>query len=203
MLYVVGDCSENVAQLEVEILHTLSLAVQSKGELLALNAEVVLVNALDNSADLKDSEISRIAHIGLNLAKLSRDNALSDCLDVGVCSAVELDVRLNLHSECLLLVGVSPNVGVELVEVVSLDEHILNLLLVVLNLVHSDGVEGRTRCVYVKVIVAVNTGDFLDYVRLDCNVLGSSPARNNYREAVAAELDLEAERGESLYNLVV
>ena len=63
----------------------------------------------------------------------------------------------------------------KLVKIVFLYENVLDFVLVALNSVNSDGVEGRTCCVDFKVIVAVNSGDFLDYVSLERNVLCGSP----------------------------
>ena len=55
----------------------------------------------------------------------------------------------------------------------------------------------------VEIIIAVNTGDFLDDVCLHGNILGSSPGGNGNGEIVAAELYSEAERGKRFYDGII
>ena len=91
----------------------------------------------------------------------------------------------------------------KLVKAVTLNEDVLDFVLVLLDNIHSDRIERRTCGVNVKVIVAVNSGDFLDDVRLDGNVLCSSPRGNYNVEVVAVELSLKAEACEGFEDGVV
>ena len=51
----------------------------------------------------------------------------------------------------------------------------------------------RSNCgMNIKVIVTVDTGDLLDDIRFHGNVLGASPARNNYIEYIVMQLNAEA-----------
>ena len=63
----------------------------------------------------------------------------------------------------------------KLVKIVLLNKNVLDFVLVALDSINSDGVEGRTCCVDFKVIVAINYEDFLDYLSLERNVLCGSP----------------------------
>lgn len=56
MLDIVGDSSEYVAKLEVVRLYILALAEYGYSELLFLDTEVILVNALYNASDFEDAE---------------------------------------------------------------------------------------------------------------------------------------------------
>ena len=91
----------------------------------------------------------------------------------------------------------------KLVEIVSLNKHILDFVFRSFNNACSYGVEGRACCVNFKVVIAVNTGDFFNDVSLDCNILCCSPAWNRYAEVIVVELNLKAEAFECCNNSVV
>ena len=141
VLEVVREDSEHIAQLEIEVAHVLGLAVERDSELLVLDAEVVLVHTVNDSADLEDAKRGRVADVRLDLTELCRDHGAADGFDVGVGGVGELDVLLDGNAERLLLVVIRPDVGMNLVEVVSLDEDILDFLLVALDDVRADGIE--------------------------------------------------------------
>ena len=75
-----------------------------------LTAEIILVNAVNNTSDFKDSERRSIGRIRLNLAKLGRDNRLSDCFDIRVGCIGKLYVRFRCNAKLLILVGILPNI---------------------------------------------------------------------------------------------
>ena len=168
-----------------------------------LNAEVVFVNTVNHSADLEDAEIGRVADVALYLTELGGDHRTADSLDVGVGGVEQADILLNGNAESLLLVRVSPDVGVNLVQTVTLNEHVLDSVLVVLYNVLADGIKRRTGGVDRKIIVAVNTGDLLDDVGVHGNVLRRSPRGNENVEFVAVEGYLKAEACEGLDDGVV
>ena len=82
------------------------------------------------------------------------------------------------------------------------DEQILCARFVALCKLGTDRRKGAERRRDLKVIVAVDTRNFLDQVSLDRDVLGGAPARNGDGEAVAAANDAEAERREGCFDFV-
>ena len=141
VLHVVRDHGEHVAQRKVERLDVLRLAVERDGELLLLDDQIVLGHAGHDSADFKNAKIGRKAHVGLDLTELGGDHGVADGLDIRVGGVEELDVVLDLDAEIFQLVVVCPHIGVQLVEVVALDQNILDLFFIALHLVHADRVE--------------------------------------------------------------
>ena len=78
----------------------------------------------------------------------------------------------------------------KLVKIVLLYKNVLDFVLVALDSVNSDGVEGGTSGIDFKIIIAVNSCDFLNYVSLERNVLCGSPRRNNNREIVSLSISI-------------
>ena len=64
-------------------------------------------------------------------------------------------------------------------------------------------VEGSGCRVNIKVVVAVNSCDFLDDIGFERNVLCCSPARNVNGEVVTVKLNLESECGKGFNDRVV
>ena len=141
VLEVVGDHREHIAQLEIEVADLGGLAVEGDGELFVLNAEVIAVHTVYHSADLKDTELRRVADVGLDLTKLGGDHGSADGLDIRVGRVGEFDILLDRDAERLLLVGISPDVGMNLVQIIALDKDILDLVLVALDNVLANRIE--------------------------------------------------------------
>ena len=74
-----------------------------------------------------------------------------------------------------------------------LDKNILELILNALFGKRAHRIERSRRSVNIKVIVAVNSRNFLDDIRLECDVLCRSPARNINGEIVTVKHNLKAE----------
>ena len=98
---------------------------------------------------------------------------------------------------------VCPYVGVELVHGEALNKKVLDSVLVSLFNCRTNRVDGSLCCVYIEVVVAVDTCDLLDDVSLDGNVLCCSPGGNGNCEIVAAKLNCEAESLESIHDSIV
>ena len=114
---------------------------------------------------------------------------------VGSLSVDNLDVIGSGDAELLVLLRVSPDVGVNLVHTVALYENILDSVLVGLKDFLTHGKKRAFRGEDIKIIVAVNTGDFLNDISLDGYVLGRSPGGNDGNELVALAAKTEAQRG--------
>ena len=175
MLQFIHERLDDRLHLEVLIADVIALRVQGDAEVLFLDTEVVVGHAGDHSADLKNAVGGRIAEITLDLAQLGGDHRLADGLDVGVGGVHQLDHAAVLDAQLLELVDIVPDVGVQLVQVIVLDEDILDAVLILFHRFGTGREQRRGRGVDLKVIVTIDTGDLLDDVRLDGNVLGGAP----------------------------
>ena len=110
VLDVVNGNRNHVDKLEIKLLGCLGLAVKRDCKLLVLTAEIILINAVNNSSYLKNSEGRSIGEIRFNLTKLCRDHRASYCFNVRIGRIGKLNVRLCCNAELFVLIGVLPNV---------------------------------------------------------------------------------------------
>ena len=160
---------------KVLIADVIALRVQGDTEVLFFDTEIIVGHAGDHSADLEDTVLRRVAEIRLDLAQLRGDHSLADGLDVGVGGVHQLDHAAVFDTQLLELVHIVPDVGVQLVQVIVLDEDILDAVLILLHRLGTGREQGCCRGMDLKVIIAVDTGDLLDDIRLDGDVLGGAP----------------------------
>ena len=91
----------------------------------------------------------------------------------------------------------------ELVEAVTLDQNVLDLVLVVFHRIHAHGIKGRTCGVNGKVIVAVDTCDLLNDVGVDGHILCGAPRGYGHVKGVSVQRYGEAEAVKGFENGVV
>ena len=195
---VTAKLSCDISCTHKEAFLALGLGVEDNAELILLVALAILAKSLNGMANLEDSKGIRVALILLCKCKEGGNHSSAQDCVVGSLRVDNLNVVGSLDAELVALCLIRPDVRVNLVQTVALHENILHSVLVGLEdfLSHRD--KGANRGAYIEVVVAVDTGDFLDNIRLDGDVLGGAPGGHDRGEAVTVEGDAEAERGESL-----
>ena len=192
----------HVVKLNVESFLIFRAAVKRDTELFALVGHTVSVVPLDNSAYLKDAEGIRISAVLTNEGEKRGHHAVTEGCQLGCLRVEETDVIFNLNADLLIFGCVAPDVRVYLAEIVARYENILGSVVVGIRAALANGSKGRASGLYLKVIVAVDTGDLFDKVGGDGNVFRRSPGGNGNVKLVAVASYLKAERGKRVVDLV-
>ena len=200
---VANKLSDNVTATHKERFLVFGLGEEASTKLGKLVAGAVSVKAVNGVADLEDAEGVRVGLVFLCEGKKSGDHRDTDVLMVGGLSVDNSYALGGLDAEFLILSHIGPDVGVNLVHTVALYKDVLHSVLRGVDNLLANGGKCTCRGEYLEVVVAVNSGDLLDDVGLDGNVLGSTPGRNDNGEIVTLAGNLEAKAGEGLYDLLV
>ena len=71
-------------------------------------------------------------------------------------------------------------------------KNVLNLILICLFDSRTNRIKRSNGGMNCKIIIAVNSCDFLDNISFDCNIFSSSPTWNNYTEIIIINLSVKA-----------
>ena len=171
--------------------------------MLALAAQAVFAQALDDAGDLEDAELVRVGLVLVDIADHRRHHRAAQHDVVGGHRVDDADVVLDLDVQLLVFLRVAPDVRVYLVQAVALDEQVLRKAVVVAARGAQHRRERALRRGDLEVVVAVDACDFLDDVGLDRDVLRRAPRGHVHGEGLAGKARVEAERVQRVENLLV
>ena len=194
--YALADLRYGVTGAKEYGLLRASLGLEHRAELVLLVAVSVLAQTLNGVTDLENTEIVAVSAVFLHEGKEGGDHRNAQAGVIGSLGVDDLHVLGSGNSQLAILRGIGPDVGMNLVHTVARNENILHSVLLALSRFLANGENGADGGEDIEVIVSVDTGDLLDDIRLDGNVLGSSPGGNLYGEATVGVLYLKAEGGE-------
>ena len=152
-----------------------NLAINSGTKLVALLTVTIFLEALNSVANLEDRILIIIAAVFLNEGKEGGNHGFANVLMVGSLGVDDFNGRNSLNAKLLIFLGVCPNIGMNLVHTVALNENVLHSVFLGLKNLFSYGKKRALCGKDVKVIVAVNSCDLLNNVRLNGNVLCRTP----------------------------
>ena len=197
------DAVDNLDSLVVEVALALRFREEHNAEMAALVAVTVFECALNNSAYLEYAVAVREVLVLVCRDEQGGKHGVAQNAVVGVLDVEYLDIVLNLDAELLVFLLVAPDVGVNLVHGVFLDEDVLYLVADKSLGRAVNGLEGAAGRGDFKVVVAVDSRYLFDDVRLYRDILRGSPGGDGDGENAVFFVNAEAEQGQRVNNALV
>ena len=193
VFHIVRQNRQHFCQFKIQRFGGFGFGEERHAQFFVLHAQVVFVHTIHRSADFKHAEIGRKRGVCTHLTKLGRYNGFANGLDIRVGRIDEFNIVLDFHTECLVIIIIRPNIGMQFIQRKALDQNILDFVLHRLFFTHTHGVQRRLGCMHIEIVIPVNAGNFLNKVRFNRDIFGGAVTRHIDRETIPVGFDAEAQ----------